>query len=120
MGEWGGGCKVKTPSFRLAAPIPSSCPRRTTGFGRQSGATLRGQDCSEKAEGRWPTEDLKDSSRVPWGARNLGHMCPMERLQEVISFQTLHFTNVDTRPREGSEGPGFPTCHGTTYKKNFL
>lgn len=78
------------------------------------------QDYSEKAEGRWPTEDLKDSTRVPWGARNLGHVCPLERPQQVISFQTLHFTNVDTRPREGSGGPGFLTCHGTTYKKNFL
>lgn len=41
----------------------------------------------------------------------------MERPQQVTSFQTLNFRNMDTRPREGSEGtsiPNLPKHH--TYK----
>lgn len=42
------------------------------------------------------------------GSRTPGPGCPVERAQQVASFQALHFTHVDARPREGREGAWAP------------
>lgn len=59
-GEWGWGCRVETPTFLLPAPAPTPPPEGHQGLGSGLGHTHEdlGRDCSARAQGKWPPEDL--------------------------------------------------------------
>lgn len=67
VGEWGWEFRLETPTFLFPAPASTPPPEGYQGLGSSLGHTHEdlGWHCSERAQAKWPPEDLMPPLRCP-------------------------------------------------------